>query len=80
MREVAKELTQKYSFLLEAQRIAKEERWQFQKWLRYYVDFCGKYHFSSEERGSLLQFLKKLREKRQTGDQLLQASRAIELY
>jgi hypothetical protein len=28
----------------------------------------------------LLQFLKKLREKRQTGDQLLQASRAIELY
>jgi hypothetical protein len=50
------------------------------KWLRYYWDFCHKYHFSHEHRESLPHFLKKLQEKRQTQTQQEQAAYAISLY
>jgi integron integrase len=50
------------------------------KWLRYYVDFCQKYHFPQTQRESLPPFLKKLQEKRQTQAQQEQAAHAIGLY
>jgi hypothetical protein len=50
------------------------------KWLRYYLDFCQKYHFPPEHRESLPHFLKKLQEKRQTQAQQEQAAHAITLY
>jgi len=50
------------------------------KWLRFYLDFCTKYHFSPVRRESLVQFLRKLHEKRQTKAQQEQASQAIMLY
>ncbi len=80
MREVSEELGQKYKGLLGDVQIPQRERWQFQKWLRFYLDFCGKYQFAPDDKKSLPQFLKKLEEKRQTADQKLQASKAIELY
>jgi site-specific recombinase XerD len=50
------------------------------KWLRYYLDFCQKYHFPQEHRDSLPHFLKKLQEKRQTQAQQEQAAHAIARY
>jgi integron integrase len=50
------------------------------KWLRYYLDFCQKYHFPSEQRESLPHFLKKLQEKRQTQAQQEQAAHVITQY
>jgi hypothetical protein len=32
------------------------------KWLRFYLDFCRKYHFSHGEKASLAHFLRKLQE------------------
>ena len=52
----------------------------FKKWLRFYLDFCRKYHFPEIERKSLDHFLRKLKEKKQTDVQQQQASDAIQLY
>ncbi len=50
------------------------------KWLRYYLDFCEKYHFLESKSQSLTHFLHKLEEKRQTKSQQQEASRAVSLY
>jgi integron integrase len=52
----------------------------YAKWLRYYLDFCHKYHFSDSREESLARFLDKLREKKQTRAQQEQASHAVALY
>jgi len=60
--------------------ISLNEQSYFQKWLRYYLDFCHKYHFSQAERVSLRPFLRKLQEKKQSTAQQKQATQAISLY
>ena len=52
----------------------------YQKWLRYYLDFCRKYNFPQTQCGSLTHFLVKLQEKKQTKAQQDQASNSISLY
>ena len=52
----------------------------YQKWLRYYLDFCRKYNFPQTQCGSLTHFLVKLQEKKQTKAQQDQASHSISLY
>ena len=49
-------------------------------WLRYYLDFCQKYHFLHAQKESLPRFLHKLQEKKQTKAQQQQASHAVSLY
>ena len=49
----------------------------FMKWLRYYLDFCQKYHMVDSEERTLGSFLDKLREKKQTKVQQEQATQAI---
>jgi hypothetical protein len=41
--------------------------WSYRKWLRYYLDYCEKYHFSSRDQNSLPRFIGKLRDKYRTG-------------
>jgi hypothetical protein len=48
--------------------------------LRYYLDFCLKYKFNQSDKGSLPEFLNKLREKNQTSQQQKQASDAISIF
>lgn len=50
------------------------------KWLRYYLDFCEKYHFAHELGTSLRHFLVKLETKKQTPAQQRQAGHAVSLY
>jgi hypothetical protein len=52
----------------------------YQKWLRYYLDFCQKYHFPPKQRKSLPSFMQKLQEKRQSKVQQEQAAAAITIY
>ena len=52
----------------------------YTKWLRYYLDFCQKYHVPHAQQESLPRFLHKLQEKQQTQAQQQQASHAISLY
>ncbi len=52
----------------------------YKKWLRYYLDFCQKYHFPPVNEQSLPHFIRKLQEKKQTKEQQEQAAIAIALY
>jgi hypothetical protein len=49
------------------------------KWLRYYLDFCHKYGHSESNSQSLPNFIRKLKEKRQTDVQQKQANEAIHI-
>jgi integron integrase len=52
----------------------------YKKWLRYYLDFCQKYHFPTAHTQSLPRFIQKLQEKKQTNAQQEQAANAIKVY
>jgi hypothetical protein len=60
--------------------IPKSAHAAYTKWLRYYLDFCQKYHIPHAQHASLPRFLHKLQEKQQTQAQRQQASHAISLY
>ena len=60
--------------------IPKPAHAAYTKWLRYYLDFCQKYHFPHAQKESLPHFLHKLQEKKQTKAQQQQASHAVSLY
>jgi hypothetical protein len=50
------------------------------KWLRYYLDFCAKYGYDSQNAQSLPYFLNKLTEKDQSDFQQQQARQAVQYY
>ena len=51
----------------------------YRKWLRYYLDFCLKYHYEISDEESLSYFLKKLKDKNQTEQQQKQAFHAVSI-
>jgi len=57
--------------------LSDKDRYPYNKWLRFYWDFCQKYHHSAFDQSSLALFLTKLREKGQSEVQRKQASLAI---
>lgn len=63
---VSKEVREAYAILLTKQGLTKAEQSIYQKWLRFYLDFCTKYQHDVSFTGSLDAFLKKLTEKRQS--------------
>ena len=80
MRSVRTDLAKNYSNLLGNKGIPPKNHYHFQKWLRYYLDFCHKYQFIPADKDSLPYFVRKLHEKNQTMYQQKQASHAIGLY
>ena len=52
----------------------------YRKWLKYYLDFCLKYHRERSKKGSLPYFLQKLKNKNQTEEQRKQAFHAVSIY
>jgi integron integrase len=60
--------------------IPKSAHAVYTKWLRYYLDFCQKYHIPHAQQASLPRFLHKLQEKQQTQAQQQQASHAVSIY
>jgi integron integrase len=69
-----------FQITLHQQAIPLHTQSAYLKWLRYYWDFCHKYHLSPTQRESLAPFLNKLQEKHQTQAQQAQAAQAIRLY
>ncbi len=70
----------RFEVFLSTRHTPKMEWGAYVKWLRYYRDYCDKYHFPEAREESLLRFLDKLREKRRTSAQQQQAAHAIALY
>jgi len=70
-------LQSKYEQLLRNKAIPNNLFGLYKKWLRYYLDFCQKYHLSDIDKNSLPHFINKLKEKSQTKEQLEQVDLAI---
>ncbi len=80
MISMSTEIAQQFESMLAKHSVPSAQHTFYKKWLRYYLDFCSKYHFADASSKSLPQFLKKLREKRQTDVQVKQAAHAVSLY
>ena len=65
---------------LYANSLPNNQHFLYKKWLRFYWDFCHKYHHKVYQQSSLSQFLNKLQQKRQTLEQQNQAKDAITLF
>jgi site-specific recombinase XerD len=44
MLKISARILSPYSQFLTQNQVAKENHYHYQKWLRYYLDFCNKYH------------------------------------
>ena len=67
-----------YNALLKEHGIATTA--EYNKWLRYYLDFCEKYRICKENRECMHLFTEKLREKNQSEDQRRRAGHAISIF
>ena len=74
------DLARRYATWLARHGVAVEQRPHYNKWLRYYWDFCHKYALESTERQSFPAFREKLRSKHQSDSQRQQAYAAVSLY
>jgi hypothetical protein len=70
----------KFGEFLNTNNIPQSYHYYYQKWLRYYLDFCIKYKHNSKDNRSIKPFLNKLKQKKQTTTQCIQADKAINLY
>ena len=50
------DLTQKFEILLRQQDIEINQHFYYHKWLRYYLDFCDKYHSEPSEKRNFSAF------------------------
>jgi hypothetical protein len=80
MRKIPPALNVQFDALLVKNKIPPKYRNHYLKWLRYYLDFCHKYGHSESNSQSLPNFIRKLKEKRQTDAQQKQANEAIHIY
>ena len=63
-----------FQIFLNRQPVQKEYQSYYQKWFRFYWDFCHKYHHPVSKHESLRPFIEKLRQKKQKDYQIKQAS------
>ena len=80
MKQIPADLKTRYNSMLVNKGVPKKYHYYFAKWLRYYVDFCGKYGFNQLNKETLVYFIEKLKEKKQTDPQQKQAIHSISLY
>ncbi|NOR71532.1 MAG: integron integrase [Methylomarinum sp.] len=80
MLTLPKEIISAYDDLLIQKQVPIQQRGAYKKWLRFYLDFCDKYHFNTGKSVSLSAFVDKLRSKGQGDDLCEQARQAVMVY
>ena len=80
MRQVPYDIQTQFLNVLKEKQIPEPDTNAYKKWLRFYFDFCSKYHFTEIEKDTLPHFLQKLKEKNQPDVQRKQAQNAITLF
>ena len=80
MKPLSPKLKTLFEALLLKRGIPLKIRFHYVKWLRYYLDFCQKYHYDRSNRETIQHFIEKLKEKRQSEQQRKQAFHAVSLY
>lgn len=79
MLQIPARITTKFTTYITEQNIPAEKKGYYVKWVKYYLDFCYKYHFKQGTDGSLSAFLKKLDQKKQSLYLQKQAEQAVRL-
>ena len=69
MEQILQPTKVRYDAKLAQHHIPKKLHPYYLKWLRYYLDFCRKYHFKEADKKSLSHFIEKLTAKNQTDQQ-----------
>ena len=64
MIQIPAHLISQYTTLIGRRGVQSSTQQYYVKWLRYYLDFCHKYHFEQYAKESLSAFVEKLREKK----------------
>ena len=77
MLKLPEKINQSFQQLLINKGLSDKDRSFYSKWLRFYWDFCHKYHHPAFGHNSLPLFLTKLQTKGQSDAQRKQASKAI---
>ena len=80
MKAIAKTLHDAFLRCMSDHSVPSEQRGDYLKWLRFYLDFCAKYQHPPRDADSLEPFLQKLTEKRQSPERQAQAAASIQLY
>jgi len=80
LKRIPKDTFNNYIEILKKNSIPFDHHSQYIKWLRFYLDFCEKYHFSENDSDSLPHFIQKLINKKQNVSDRDQASIAVKLY
>ena len=80
MLQVPRDLQDRYEEALGAASIGRELRPDYRKWLRFHLDFCGKYDHPATSTASVPLFMAKLAEKNQSEARRRQAPEAAGLY
>ncbi|RNC67437.1 MAG: integron integrase [Desulfuromonadales bacterium] len=80
MRIIPKDVLAKYESVLVKRAVPSDQRSQYIKWLRYYLDFCSKYSPPDSRSERVRLFIAKLQEQRQSPALQKQAAHAVSLY
>ena len=80
MKQIPLNIKVLYDAHLKNKEISKSAHFHYQKWLRYYLDFCDKYRLNQSKKENVVHFIKKLKDKKQTAQQQKQAYHAIWLF
>jgi len=80
MIQIPEQIRRQFNSALGAKNVPVNFHADYRKWLRYYLDYCHKYHFEAANKKSLPFFIKKLQEKKQNIRLQKQAHASITLY
>jgi len=80
MKQIPSNIKVLYDAHLKNKAISKSAHFHYLKWLRYYLDFCEKYHLNQLKKENVVHFIEKLKDKKQTAQQQKQAYHAISLF
>ena len=80
MEPIPAEIKIRYDAALAKKDVPLPAHFYYRKWLRYYLDYCLKYHYEILDKESLSYFLKKLKDKNQTEQQQKQAFHAVSIF
>ncbi|MEA3438199.1 MAG: phage integrase N-terminal SAM-like domain-containing protein, partial [Thermodesulfobacteriota bacterium] len=80
IKQISSDLKARYRSMIVQKGVPEKYLYYYEKWLRYYLDFCEKYRFNQLNKENLVHFIKKLKDKKQTDQQQKQANHSISLY
>ncbi len=80
MQPIPDDILTHFNTILEKKSVPSALRDDYQKWLRYYLDFRAKYNPSDDKSGQVRLFIEKMRSKNKAGKDLYHAAHALSLF